>query len=444
MGNLGLSAKIILIISHMLLGYVLTEFPQLNLSTIWGMVIIFIGTKYILSMPESNGYIPLYFSAYIVGMEVILRMTDAKLFWEFGKYGILYFLILGVYRQQRHLEIYPQIFYYILLLIPAVFLLPFTPFNQWRQDIAFNLSGPVCLTICSLFTFNRSITVHTLRNILFFLILPILTMSIFNIIMMPDLTTYHFIPYSNPTTSGGFGPNQVSTLFGLGIVCILIMHLFKSNISGSTWVDLLILGLFSTLGFLTFSRGGMFGAVISFTLAGSYYLFKDQKRILIIIKGISLMVVVMISWYFIVSITDGVISQRYGFGETAYGERLLLDFTGRLEIYKIDLQIFLDYFFTGVGPGQANELREIYGYGKNVAAHVEYSRMLAEHGILGLLSLILLLATPFSLFNNTPNSNKKVLIILFGILALITMTHSAMRIAMPCFVFSLIFLTFKE
>ncbi len=444
MSKFGISTRIILIFLHMLLGFALSEFPQLNLSTIWGIFIIIIGTKFILSKPETNGYTPLYFSAYIVGMEVILRMTGANLFWEFGKYAILYFLFLGIYRQRNQLKLNPQIFYYLVLLIPAVFLIPVSPFNQWRQDIAFNLSGPVCLTVCSLFTFNRSMNVHTLRNIFFSLILPIIAMSIYNIIMMPDLTSYHFIPYSNPTTSGGFGPNQVSTLFGLGIVCILIMHLFKSNLSGSILVDLLILGLFSTLGLLTFSRGGMFGAVISFTLAVSYYLFKDQKRILIISKGISLLLVVMISWYFIVSVTDGVISQRYGFGETTYGERLLLDFTGRLEIYKIDLNIFSDYIFTGVGPGQANELREQYGYGKNVAAHVEYSRMLAEHGILGLFSLLLLVFSPISLFNNAENSVKKVLILLFGILALITMTHSAMRIAMPCFVFCLIFPIYKR
>ena len=89
--------------------------------------------------------------------------------------------------------------------------------------------------------------------------------------------------------------------------------------------------------------------------------------------------------------TDGVIAQRYGISSASYGERLVLDLTGRMDIYRIDFEIFKDNFFTGIGPGQGNEAREQYGYGKTVAAHVEYSRMLAEHGILGLISLILLI-----------------------------------------------------
>ena len=132
-------------------------------------------------------------------------------------------------------------------------------------------------------------------------------------------------------------------------------------------------------------------AIISFSVSLSYFMFRKQKKILIIRNGIGLVFVVLFSWYSIVSITDGVISQRYGIGKTSYSERLLIDFTGRLEIYSIDLSIFSDNFFTGVGPGQANSLREVYGYGKNVAAHIEYSRMLAEHGVFGLVSLILLL-----------------------------------------------------
>ena len=56
-----------------------------------------------------------------------------------------------------------------------------------------------------------------------------------------------------------------------------------------------------------------------------------------------------------------------------------------------DLDIFYDNLFIGVGPGQANILREKYGFGKKVAAHTEFSRMLAEHGILGLISLLILI-----------------------------------------------------
>jgi O-antigen ligase len=280
--------------------------------------------------------------------------------------------------------------------------------------------------------YNKTIDKSMLKNILFALALPIISMSIYNIIMMPDLSSYYFQPYSNPITSGRFGPNQVSTLFGLGIVSILIMQVFKTNLFGSVIIDYSILGLFCILGLLTFSRGGILAAIISFSVSFSYFIFRKQKKILILRNGIGLVFVALISWYIIVSITDGVISQRYGIGKTAYSEKLFIDFTGRLEIYSIDLSIFSDNFLTGVGPGQANALREVYGYGKNVAAHIEYSRMLAEHGVFGLVSLMLLLIIPIAIFNNINNPDKKTIMILFGLLAILTMTHSAMRIAMPC------------
>ena len=99
-----------------------------------------------------------------------------------------------------------------------------------------------------------------------------------------------------------------------------------------------MLFIFIGLGLITFSRGGIFSAIIAFTIAISYYMFRDQKGIYTIAKGISFIIVVTLTWYLIVSTTDGVISQRYGLGESSYNEKLILDLSGRAEIYKIDLQ----------------------------------------------------------------------------------------------------------
>ena len=433
------SYKLILLFIHLLLGYLLSSFTNYNLSTFLGIIIIIIGSYYTLSMPDPKNQYPILFSAYIVGLEVLLRMTDAKLFWEFGKYSIIYFILLGVVRQRQLLNIFPPILIYFLLLIPAAFIVPMESFTMWRQDVAFNLSGPACLAICSIYLYNRKLNMEFLRKILFFLVLPIISMSIYNLLSMPDLSSYHFQPYSNPTTSGGFGPNQVSTLFGLGIVSILVMQTFRSNLFGLQIIDLFILAIFFSLGLITFSRGGIFAAVISFTIAISYFVFNNQNKIYMISKITITMLVVLMSWYFIVTLTDGVLTQRYGIGSVSYGERLFIDFTGRIEIYKIDFEIFKNNFFSGVGPGHATELRQKYGYGKIVAAHVEYSRMLAEHGIFGLISLIILLFLPYSIFSNSKLARCKFIILLFASLAMITMTHSAMRIAMPSFIFGLIF-----
>ena len=121
-----------------------------------------------------------------------------------------------------------------------------------------------------------------------------------------------------------------------------------------------------------------------------------------------------------------------------------MDLTGRALIYKIDLHIFSDYFITGVGPGQANELRQQYGYGQQAAAHTEFSRMLAEHGILGLISLIILIAVSIFHLSKHNSVTNKFIRILFGILALLTMGHSAMRLVMPSFVYGFLLSKYED
>ena len=281
------------------------------------------------------------------------------------------------------------------------------------------------------------------KKIVLFMILPIVSISFFNISSMPDLATYHFQPYSNFTTSGGYGPNQVSTLFGLGIVCILTIQVLKTSIFGSK-IDLIVLTIFSSLGLITFSRGGIIAAIVSFVLAISYHMFHDQKKIYIISKGLGLLAVALFAWFSISSITDGVISQRYGFSSASYGEKFMLDLSGRTRIYEIDLAIFRDHIITGVGPGQADELRHKYGYGKRISAHTEYSRMLAEHGFFGLFSLFILLLLPILRFTQNSKRNVKFIKIIFGILGLLTLSHSAMRVAMPSFILAFLFTTYKD
>ena len=64
--------------------------------------------------------------------------------------------------------------------------------------------------------------------------------------------------------------------------------------------------------------------------------------------------------------------------------------------------------------------------------------------ILGLISLILLIGASLRTLHLSDSSNGKLIKIIFGILALLTMLHSAMRIAMPCFAYALQYINFKD
>lgn len=410
-----------------------------TLSTYYGLIIILVGTYYILSKPDPSGKYPLLFSSYIVGIEVLLRMTQSSLFWEFGKYSVIYFLLLGLMRNRDKIKLFTPIIFYFLFLLPSILLLPLNSFNLWRQAVAFNLSGPACLTICSIYLYNQKINKKNFKEILLCLLSPILSMALFNLLMMPDLGTYHFLPYSNPSTSGGYGPNQVSTIFGVGIVLLVIAQVLKINLFSSKYVIIFLLILFMGFGFITFSRGGIITAIISLSISISYYFFNGQKKAQFFLKTASILIISIIVWVAIVNITEGVIINRYGLDGGVYGEKFFLDLTGRAQIYDIDLKIFYDNIFTGVGPGQANELRAVYGYGSQVAAHIEYSRMLAEHGLTGLFSLIILFLAPIHQLLSEKLTSSRFLRLAFTIVAILTLSHSAMRLAITCFLYGLLF-----
>ena len=260
---------------HFLVGLILWKFPFV--STYIGLIIILIGSYVILNKPDPKGHFPLIFSAYIVGFEVLLRMTEARVFWEFGKYSVILFLILGFIRNKRKKNIHFPIFIYFILLLPSIFMIPLESLHGWRQFVAFNLSGPACLLISAQYLFNSKLNMDDMEKILSYSLMPIFSMAIFIMLKMPDMGSYIFLPYSDPTTSGGYGPNQVSTLFGFGITalvyCLVMNNEIKYNRYTGRYIDLTLLFLFIGLGLLTFSRGGIFAALISIIISISIYFF---------------------------------------------------------------------------------------------------------------------------------------------------------------------------
>ncbi|GIR29649.1 hypothetical protein CM15mP43_12730 [bacterium] len=153
-------------------------------------------------------------------------------------------------------------------------------------------------------------------------------------------------------------------------------------------------------------------------------------------KGVFYVALVLIGlYYFSSKFTEGMIDIRYA-SLFNYINPQETNFTGRVKIMALDLEIFRDNFLMGVGPGAARELRFTYGYGMVVGAHSEFTRMLAEHGLFGLISLLSILILSFKEYRRRVDYNKVILgcMSLFGIL---TMFHSAFRIALPGYIYGL-------
>tara|TARA_Y100000758_G_C15867617_1_gene355455 strand:- start:36 stop:683 length:648 start_codon:yes stop_codon:yes gene_type:complete len=208
------------------------------------------------------------------------------------------------------------------------------------------------------------------------------------------------------------------------------------------YFDILLLIIFVSLGLITFSRGGMLASIIALSIAISWKLFHYKNNYRFIINMLSIVTISSVAWLMVVDVTGNMITKRYGV-VNFIGEVPILDLTGRAEIYSIDFKIFRNNILTGVGPGMAYFEREKYGYGKKISAHTEYSRMLAEHGLLGGLALFSLLVITFKCFILLPNRNKDIIIVM-GVLALLTLFHSAMRLAMPSLAFALLFPTYES
>ena len=106
--------KIYLILIHVLLGLILNNYRFI--STYYGIGIILIGTYLILIYPDPKGHLPIIFSCYIMGIEVLLRMGRSSLFREVGKYAVFYFILLGLFRRSKKVTINIPILCYFLLL----------------------------------------------------------------------------------------------------------------------------------------------------------------------------------------------------------------------------------------------------------------------------------------------------------------------------------------
>ena len=168
---------ILLVLFNILIGIVI--FYIRPLSIVYAILIPVVGLYYVIKNQNSNHEV-LYASAYIVGSEVFLRMTGGNLLYESSKYGVMVFLALGMYYSGFSKNAVPY-WIYLILLLPGVIIATETLNMQTdlRKAIAFNISGPACLGIASLYCYNRKILLSQLNGILLAAALPVFSTTIY-------------------------------------------------------------------------------------------------------------------------------------------------------------------------------------------------------------------------------------------------------------------------
>lgn len=421
-----------LILFHALLGFLIYLVP--SVAKIYGYAIYIFGFLYIIKTQNKNNE-ALMMAAYVVGSEVFLRMTGGNPTYEISKYGVMVFVFVGMYYSGFSKSATPY-WIFLLLLVPSVVLTTFVlNFDtNIKNAIAFNISGPVCLAVASIYTYRRKIPLEQMNAILLSMGLPIVTCMVYLTFYTPNIRDVITSTQSNFETSGGFGPNQVATFLGLGMFIFFSRTILESRTKFMLALNLLIAVNMSYRGMVTFSRGGMITGFLMILLLLFFLYYKSnftgRVKLNYIIVFIGLAMVV--TWIYTSFQTGGLIDKRYA-NQDARGRVKESKFTGREDVALGEINAFLKNPIFGVGVGKGVEVRKAET-GDGTLSHDEITRMLAEHGTLGIFALLILFFTPLFLYLE----NKfNMFLLCFLAFWFLTINHAAMRTAAPAFVYSL-------
>ena len=328
--------------AHIALAILVYTIPFLSI--IYGLLIPLFGTLYVLKTQNKHNEV-LWISAYVAASEVFLRMTEGNLVHEVAKYEVIYFMVLGMFYKgfSRKALIYVV---FLLLLIPGIiygsYELSFEA--NVRKAILFNILGPICLGVSAIYCYRRPVTSNTIYKILAFTGFPIITIVTYLFLKTPNVKEAVTGTSSNFATSGGFGPNQVSTILGLGMIVFFALFLLYSKTKKEIVIHIALLSITSFRAIVTFSRGGVYTGVLGILLLiAIVYLYSNQQNKS---KILALFVFMCLGgtgvWIFSSYQTSGMIEYRYA-NQDAAGRVKKDKLGGREEISRTELAMWYPY-----------------------------------------------------------------------------------------------------
>jgi hypothetical protein len=360
-------------------------------------------------------------AAYITGAEILWRMTAVPIPYEFGKYAASLVLIVTMLNHLKIQRLPVAPFVYFALLIPSAFLV------SERQPISYNLSGPLGLAVATIFFSRIRFTEPHLHRILLTMLAPLVgvaTLCSFSTAMTTDVA---FKTQALRETSGGWAPNQVSGVLGLGVVLIYLclMHHRPNRIT--TWTLAGIAVWFCTQAALTFSRGGLIlaGGAIAVAIYYTVGIPRVRRRVTLATVGAAVVTLVLIvPW--LQNYTEGALLNRFS----------SLDTTGRDDLARSNITAFLENPVFGTGPGGSMDYAAEVGR-RGHRAHTEYTRLLAEHGMFGAAALLLMAVMSWPRFFRAGPRSSKVYSASLTAWALLFMAYGGMRFGAVGFLFGL-------
>lgn len=358
-------------------------------------------------------------AAYIVGVEVLWRMTGAKVFWESGKYAVAAVLLIALWRMPRKKPALNALLYLALLMPGAIITLTTLDLADARGRLSFNLSGPLALAVAVMFFVNIRLTAEQFKQVLMAVVTPICGVAAVGIYSTITAEELKFTGESNFVTSGGYGPNQVSSVLGLGVVAALLWLMLARRGVGMRLMLLGIAGVLAAQSAMTFSRGGLYAAAGAIG-CGAFFLLREKgvrSRVVttlpVLVVGLVLVVLPRLDTF-----TGGALGSRFSDTNLSHRDQLV----------QSDLRILLEHPVFGAGPGVVRAER-------GSLAHTEFTRLLSEHGAFGAAALALLLwTTGAAVLGARGNLHRGLSLALFA-WSFLYMASNGMRLAAPSFAF---------
>lgn len=426
----GTTKLLLLCAAHIPIGLVANSSRTLGIAYL-AVVIV---TTALLSIRLKERKEILFVCAFIAGSDVLWRLLSLPFFWQGANYLIIGYLAIGISKIPVYqLRVPPTAVLLLGFMLPGVIITPFSlePALAFRAFSAY-FSIYLVLFLLMIYVKNTEINQCDLKSIALLLIAPnvaVATVATYSLLTADSIT---WSTEGNFTASGGFGPNQVSTTLSLAIVMCVVL----ANISTNKAVRLLaiLMGFWLLIqGILTFSRGGVLGAL----LAGVVFLvFSTWHKKLhfqwLFTVSLLAFVVLQLILPSLNDFTDNTFSARYSSFETA----------GRTSLSGAEIQTFLENpLGVGVGLG-VNARSEIIG--SRTASHTEYTRILSEHGIAGLFAMLTMAIAILRNFRQQKDSVALAWVVSLTIWSLFYMTHAATRTVAPMFLLGLSFIPFEQ
>ncbi|HYF47525.1 MAG TPA: O-antigen ligase family protein [Acidimicrobiales bacterium] len=374
-------------------------------------------------------------AAYVGASDVLWRMTSASVPWEVSKIALIVIFAIAAARIVRRPRRIGLPLLSLILLAPSavVTLERFGLGPNGRERLSFELAAHVALVFGVVVLGNLRVERQTLAGILWVIIGPVVTVNTIATSGTIGLQAGDYAGnLSNTAASGGYGPNQVSALIGVGAMLAIFLVFFDRRPPLRLFAAVLAVW-FLAQSALTFSRGGSFNIVVALIVAIPFFLRTAQMAMrFFAAAALGALVIGLV----MVPVIQGITGNQFGERFTSS------DPTLRTDLMRSELEAWGENIALGVGVGMMERTVEDEGAAERgelpeLPTHTEYTRLLAEHGLLGLGVILVLIGLGFRAVRRQTLLDGRIFSIVLVAWCATEVGHSATRLGLVPLLFAL-------